>query len=253
MMLAACRPAMLKVLLGAVQVTECRRNSSFSEANGMWRWPSSVRSQWISSDMTVTPCRRQIFPRRVSSSAVQARPAGLWGLHRKISLACGSGRLALQIFEVHAVGAAFVDERIGERLTAGTLQYGEETVVNGRLKDYLVARFGQGLQDDRKGGNDARSREDPLVFDAESVPFAEPPFYGFEIGVGDLRIAENAVAEPSFQGVEYGRGRAEIHVGHPHRQHPFVCGQIPFDGVGTPSRNNLVEIVFHNSKVFDYR
>ena len=132
-------------------------------------------------------------------------------------------------------------------------QYGEETVVNGRLKDYLVARFGQGLQDDRKGGNDARSREDPLVFDAESVPFAEPPFYGFEIGVGDLRIAENAVAEPSFQGVEYGRGRAEIHVGHPHRQHPFVCGQIPFDGVGTPSRNNLVEIVFHNSKVFDYR
>ncbi len=62
-------------------------------ANGMWRWPSSVRSQWISSDMTVTPCRRQISPRRVSSSAVQARPAGLWGLHRKISLACGSAAL----------------------------------------------------------------------------------------------------------------------------------------------------------------
>ena len=46
-----------------------------------------------------------------------------------------------------------------------------------------------------RAGNDARSREDPLVFDAESVPFAEPPFHGFEIGVGDLRIAENAVAE----------------------------------------------------------
>ena len=175
------------------------------------------------------------------------------GIAQEDQLGLRVRRLAFQIFEVHAVGAAFVDERIGERLTAGTLQHGEETVVNGRLKDYLVARFGQGLQDDRKGGNDARSREDPLVFDAESVPFAEPPFHGFEIGVGDLRIAENAVAEPSFQGVEYGRGRAEIHVGYPHRQHPFVCGQIPFDGVGTPSRNNLIEIVFHNSKVFDYR
>ena len=175
------------------------------------------------------------------------------GIAQEDQLGLRVRRLALQIFEVHAVGAAFVDERIGERLTAGTLQYGEETVVNGRLKDYLVARFGQGLQDDRKGGNDARGREDPLVFDAESVSFAEPPFHGFEIGVGYLRIAENAVAEPSFQGVEYGRGRAEIHVGHPHRQHPFVCGQIPFDGVGTPSRNNLIEIVFHNSKVFDYR
>ena len=45
---------MLKVLVGAMQVTEFIAQCSLTEANGTYAKPGSVRSQWISSLITVT-------------------------------------------------------------------------------------------------------------------------------------------------------------------------------------------------------
>ncbi len=51
---AELSPAMLKVLVGAMQVTEFIAQCSLTEANGTYAKPGSVRSQWISSLITVT-------------------------------------------------------------------------------------------------------------------------------------------------------------------------------------------------------
>ena len=51
---AVCNPARLNVLVGAMQVTEFMRQCSLTEENGTYSNPGSVRSQWISSLITVT-------------------------------------------------------------------------------------------------------------------------------------------------------------------------------------------------------
>ena len=61
-----------------------------TEAMQVCLWPSSIRSEWISSEMISTPWRRQISPIVRSSSGVHTRPTGLCGLHSKSSLAFGS-------------------------------------------------------------------------------------------------------------------------------------------------------------------
>ena len=86
-MLESCRPARLKVLLGAVHTMALRANSSPRLAKGTWAKPGRAKSAWISSATTTTLWRRQICPMRRSSSAVQQRPTGLWGLQRMKSLA----------------------------------------------------------------------------------------------------------------------------------------------------------------------
>src|SRR5664280_670945 len=73
------RPAMLKVLLGAINVTVFSAISSDSDATGVCVNPGSIRSQCISSEIITIFCFRQISARRVSSSGVQTLPTGLWG------------------------------------------------------------------------------------------------------------------------------------------------------------------------------
>ena len=80
------RPARLKVLLGAMQVVVTAAISGETEAMQVCLWPSSIRSEWISSEMISTPWRRQISPIVRSSSGVHTRPTGLWGLQRMKNL-----------------------------------------------------------------------------------------------------------------------------------------------------------------------
>src|SRR5690606_3427646 len=91
---AACSPARLNVLLGAIQVIELFRNDGLMVAKGICRLSSNTKSQWISSETTSTLCLRQISPRRSSSLFVQTLPAGLCGLHRIKSFTFGSLALA---------------------------------------------------------------------------------------------------------------------------------------------------------------
>ena len=51
---AVCIPAMLNAFVGAMQVMLFLRQLSETDANGTYSFPGSVRSQCISSDITVT-------------------------------------------------------------------------------------------------------------------------------------------------------------------------------------------------------
>ena len=81
-----CSPARENVLLGAVQTTVSSADSGQAMMNGVCRFPGRMRSLWISSATTFTPCSRQIRPISASSAGVQTRPTGLCGLQRMNSL-----------------------------------------------------------------------------------------------------------------------------------------------------------------------
>ncbi len=83
-------PAMLKHLVGAIAVTLILRQVSETPAKGTYSFPGSAMSQWISSEITVTPYFAQSSPTLESSSFVQMRPTGLCGLQRIMSEVCGS-------------------------------------------------------------------------------------------------------------------------------------------------------------------
>ena len=74
--LAVCSPARLKALLGETQVMLVAAHTGEADANGVYRTPGSVRSQWISSDTTVTPCRDARWPIVASVDADQTVPVG---------------------------------------------------------------------------------------------------------------------------------------------------------------------------------
>jgi len=83
-------PAMLKVLLGAMQTMAWRAASSETIHQGVWRYPLYIRSLWISSDTTMIRCRLQISAKASSSSLFQTIPPGLWGLQRISIVVCSS-------------------------------------------------------------------------------------------------------------------------------------------------------------------
>ena len=90
---AVCRPAMLNALVGARHVTLTRAHVSDAAANGTYAKPGSVRSQWISSETTVTRWRSASSPMRASVSRSQILPTGLCGLHRTMRVVWGSASL----------------------------------------------------------------------------------------------------------------------------------------------------------------
>ncbi len=75
-------PARLKVLLAEKKVMGLP-SPSHRDAAETWVWPGKMRSWWISSAITRTRCRRQQSSMAASSSRVQTRPTGLWGLQRR--------------------------------------------------------------------------------------------------------------------------------------------------------------------------
>ena len=91
---AVCIPAMLKVFVGAIQVTLISLHVSDAVANGTYSFPGSVRSQCISSEMTVTPYFAHSSPTWASVSLSQIFPAGFCGLQSIMRLVCGSASFA---------------------------------------------------------------------------------------------------------------------------------------------------------------
>lgn len=164
-MLATCSPARLKALLGEVQVTERRANSSESEAKGVWRNPGMMSSQWISSATTKTSLRQADLadapqflrcpdaPRRVVGIAENHQ------LHRRI------GGRAFQSVEINRVG---VSRQVSSHSAAAQplLATGdEEVVVDGSLHQHLVAGrvsaggWPRGRESRRSRGVSIRARE----------------------------------------------------------------------------------------------
>ena len=78
----------------------------------------------------------------------------------------------------------------------------------------------------------------------------EPPDDCIVIGFGYFGITENAVCNPPLQGFYNGRCSTEIHIRHPHGQHIFLLRSVPFVRVRPATRDNRIEIVFHNLSIY---
>lgn len=87
---AVCSPARLNAFVGAMQVTLFSQQAAETEAKGMYPHSGAVRSQWISSEMTVTWCFWHSSPMWARVSRSQSFPTGLRGLQRIISEVWGS-------------------------------------------------------------------------------------------------------------------------------------------------------------------
>ena len=59
--------------------------SSGTLANGVYRCPARMTSEWISSASTTTSCSRASRPMRSSSSSVHTLPVGFCGLQTMIA------------------------------------------------------------------------------------------------------------------------------------------------------------------------
>ena len=74
---------MLNVLLGAISVMVRAATSGASAAIGMCWWPPKTRSQWISSEIDGHVASQAQVGHRCQFGAVETRPTGLCGLHRR--------------------------------------------------------------------------------------------------------------------------------------------------------------------------
>ena len=156
------------------------------------------------------------------------------------------GGFRFEIVEIDRIAVVPVNEAIGRHFASVVADRRVETVVGRGLDDHPVARNRQGFDDRRQRRNDAARIDDPPGIHLPAVTVLEPPHDGIVIGLRHFGIAENPVRHAPLQGFDNGWSGTEVHVRHPHGQYAFFFGGIPFVGVRPATRDNCVEIVFHN-------
>ena len=129
------------------------------------------------------------------------------------------GDTTLKSVEIHPIGVGGAAQRIAHNLAAVVAYRREEAVVDWSLHNHLVARHGQSLYHRRYRRHHSRSVDYPFAVDVPPMPPAEPRCHGIVVGVGHTGVAKDSVRHAFLQRVDDGRRRAEVHVGHPHRQH----------------------------------
>ena len=153
-------------------------------------------SPWISSDTTSTPWRRQIAPRRASSSAVQTRPTGLCGLHRKIIRVRGLLAALVQTVEIHLVSAVPQDQT-GSRPSGAVFRDDVgEIEKHRRLHDDPIARLRERVGSHCQCVQDVWRTQDMGRIDLPSVPSIQPARERRDQPVGDCLVAIDAMRGP---------------------------------------------------------
>ena len=127
----------------------------------------------------------------------------------------------------------------------------EEAVVGGREENDLIAGLRKGFDADRQGRHHGGGVEDPVSFDGPAATALEPGNHRIIITFRYFRVTENPVFDPFAEGVDDTGSRAEIHIGHPHRddlsgRDPGPVGRIPFDAGGSPAFYERSKVVCHD-------
>ena len=100
-------------------------------------------------------------------------------------------------------------------LAAVVADGGEEAVVDGCEDEHALAGHGDGLDDGRDGGHDARGVLYPLAADVPLVATLVPPDDGVVVAGLHNGIAEDAVVDALAQRLADGGCCLEVHVGDP--------------------------------------
>src|SRR3546814_349110 len=135
------------------------------------------------------------------------------------------GGLALEVLQVHAVGAVLVDQPVRDDLGAVVLRDPEERVVDRPLHDHPVARGGEAAHHHVQRRHHAGGGDDPVAFDRPVLAPREPRANGVVIAVGLVRVTEDAVLDPLAHRLDDRLRTAEVHVRHPHGQR--AVGAVP--------------------------
>ena len=171
---------------------------------------------------------------------------GVVGIAQQHQLHPRIGGLRLQVVVIDHIGIADRHQRRGHDFASVVADRREEAVVDRRLDEHLVSGNGQRLDDGRQGRHHPRQANHPVALDPPAVA-GKPPRDGLIIALRNMRIAEDAMLDPTAEGLRDRRRRPEIHVGHPHGQNPLRGRTVPLAGVGSAARNRRVEIVLHCS------
>ena len=193
-------------------------------------------SEWISSEMTLTPWRTQMSPRAVSSADVQSlaalgaahlahggklllTPAAAHGVVRVAEherLDVGLRRKTLKLIEIHAESALIVPDKMIEHKATPVVTDGvEKRRVDWRLDDDAVAG-----SSDVPQGDDNRRHHAGTVFDVgrvdrPAVALLLPPRHASAKSLGAFGVAQYAAREPLFDDSHNRLRHSKIHVGYP--------------------------------------
>ena len=130
----------------------------------------------------------------------------------------------------------------------------EEVVVDGRQHQHPVSGAGQRPENGRERRDHARHGKYPVRSGRPAVPPGKPGRDRPVVALRDRGVAVDAVLHPAAERLDDARGRAEIHVGDPHREDVGRRFLVPLHRVGSPARDQLIEIVFcHIGMHFIYK
>ena len=153
----------------------------------------------------------------------------------------------LQAFKVHSVITLLVDEGVFHHFPAVVPHDPEKGWIDRGLDDHSVAGIGKSPDGSANGGHDSSTGHDPGGIRFPAMGSEEPVRYSPKDPRGSLYVAVHSVKGPPLDGLyDLLRGK-KIHIRHPHGQgipgnrtetpfHP-----IPFEAVGLPPFNNIIE------------
>ncbi len=169
--------------------------------------------------------------------------------------------LFLKISVIHTIAAVYVNERIGDQLSAVVLNGVEKRVVDGRLDEHFFPWSHEGAHQQVERGHHARRCANPFRSHRPPLASFHPVDDRFVIRTRFGGVAVDPMACPFGQGIHDGLRAGEIHVSHPHRQDPLIAQrkigllpmdqvlafpkELPLNRIGAPATYLCIEIVLH--------
>ena len=127
----------------------------------------------------------------------------------------GDGRF--QAFEVDPPAVAVRLQRHAHHPAPRVARGGQEGRIDRDQRQHLVPGLAHRPAGDVQPGDEPRQPDDPARVDLPAVVALEHVHDGLDHLRRRPGVPEHAVLDALVQGVDDGRRRAEIHVGHPHR------------------------------------
>lgn len=154
-----------------------------------------------------------------------------------------------ETLKVNLILSVFQVERRVNHFALHALRHQEEGMINGSHHHYPVAGIGEALQCEGLTADNAGYKSQHLASDVPTVATTEPATNGSIPFLTRRRIAQHFMFKTLPQGFHHKRGRAEIHIRHPHGEEviasPYTLHTVPFHGVGTTALYYFIKIVSH--------
>ena len=162
--------------------------------------------------------------------------------------------VAPECLEVHREGGLCAAQRRLYHLALAGFGHKAEGMVDGFLYEDAVALLGERLHGEEDAAHHAGHVAQHLACDVHAVLRLVPAADALVVGRILAGVAQDALLQAFPDGFHDEGRRAEVHIGHPHRDEvvaaALVFHAVCLDCISSLARNNLVEVVFHVLGVF---